>query len=293
MSEFFSLFHSNFVLHNALWGSIVVGFFCPLIGVYFYLRRMVLLGVALPQISATGISFVFFLQGLGLTWSLHAGEPNDRMMALAGSVVFTVAAILILGSLERRGEGTTESRVGAVYALAFACSILFVSSNPTGKIELLSLLHGEIVSVSSNDLHLLLSSYAVLGILLLLLNRHFLFVSFDRESAQVMGKNVIVWDILLYLLIGIFISIGVLVVGPMLTFAFLIIPPLAARRFSPTMGRFFLFSSLLGGISGLIGFYLSYHQDWPLSPTAIAVSSAILGLAYLFKKSTLWLAGWK
>ncbi|MCG3205802.1 MAG: hypothetical protein KCHDKBKB_02525 [Elusimicrobia bacterium] len=293
MSEFLSLFQSNFILHNALWGSIVVGFFCPLVGVYFYLRRMVLLGVALPQISAAGISFVFFLHGIGISWSLHAGEANDRILALVGSIVFTVAAIIILGAMERKGEGTTESRLGAVYAIAFAASILFVTSNPAGRIELLGMLQGEIVAVSAADLHLLLISYFALGISFILLNRHFLFVSFDRESAQVMGKNVVLWDVILYLLIGISISIGVLVVGPMLTFAFLIIPPLAARRFSSTMARFFLFSSLFGGASGLLGFYLSYHNDWPLSPTVIAVSSAILGLAYLFKKSSLLLAGRK
>ena len=96
MKELFTLFQPGFLLHNALWGSIAVGFFCPLIGVYFMLRRMVLLGVALPQISAAGISFIFFLQGLGISWSLHAGEANDRFLALAGSTVFTIAAIFIL-----------------------------------------------------------------------------------------------------------------------------------------------------------------------------------------------------
>ena len=52
MSGFLELFQSNFLLHNAFMGSMTVGLFCPLIGVYFMLRRMVLLGVALPQISA-------------------------------------------------------------------------------------------------------------------------------------------------------------------------------------------------------------------------------------------------
>src|ERR1041384_4243982 len=129
MNDFLSLFQSNFILHNALWGSIVVGLFCPLIGVYFMLRRMVLLGVALPQISAGGVAFAFFLQGLGIAWSLHSGEANDRFLAVLGSTVFTIAAILILAALERRGEGTTDSRIGASYALAYAASILLVASN--------------------------------------------------------------------------------------------------------------------------------------------------------------------
>jgi ABC-type Mn2+/Zn2+ transport system permease subunit len=38
----------DFLLHHAVWGSVVVGFVCPLVGVYFILRRLVFWGVALP-----------------------------------------------------------------------------------------------------------------------------------------------------------------------------------------------------------------------------------------------------
>jgi ABC-type Mn2+/Zn2+ transport system permease subunit len=284
MSGLFSIFHPGFLLHNALWGSIAVGFFCPLIGVYFMLRRMVLLGVALPQISAAGIAFAFFLQSVGMSWSLHAGEANDRFLALGGSLLFTLAALLLFAYLDRRGEGTSESRIGAAYALAYAASILLVASNASGKIEMLSMLHGEIVSVNARDVHLLLCIYTLLAIFLILFNYQFLLVSFDRESARVMGKNVVAWDVLLYGVIGVSISIGVLMVGPMLTFAFLIVPPLAARRFCKRMWSFFLISSLLGGISGLLGFYVSYNLDWPLGPADIAVSCVLLGFALTVRK---------
>lgn len=284
MSQFLSLFEPGFLLHNALWGSIAVGLFCPLIGVYFMLRRMVLLGVALPQISGAGIAFVFFLQTLGVSWSLHAGEANDRFLALAGSFIFTIAALLLLAYLERRGEGTTESRIGAGYALAYAASILFVASNATGKIEVLNMLHGEIVSVTTNDLHLLLKIYLLLTLLLFFFYNKFLLVSYDRESAQVMGKNVVIWDAALYTIIGIAISMGVLIVGPMLTFAFLIVPPLAARRFCKSMGSFFILSSLIGGLSGVLGFYISYVLDWPLGPTDIGVCCTLLLLSVLLRK---------
>jgi ABC-type Mn2+/Zn2+ transport system permease subunit len=292
MSDLLAILQPNFLLHNALWGGIAVGFFCPLMGVYFMLRRMTLLGVALPQVSAAGIAFTFLLQGLGVSWSLHAGEENDRFLALGGSLVFTLAALLLLAYFNRREERTSESRIGAAYALAYAASLLLVSENPTGKIEMLGMLHGEIVSVTAQDLHLLLTIYTLLTIFLVIFNDQFLLVSFDRESARVMGKQVVAWDMLLYSIIGISISIGVLMVGPMLTFAFIIVPPLAARRFCKRMGSFFLISSLIGGLSGFLGFYLSYRLDWPLGPTDIAVSCALLVLALAIRKA-LEFKGWK
>ena len=44
----------------------------------------------------------------------------------------------------------------------YAAAILLVSANASGKIEMLSMLHGEIVSVNSQDLHLLLIVVALL-----------------------------------------------------------------------------------------------------------------------------------
>ena len=279
------IFRPGFLLHNALWGSIAVGLFCPLIGVFFILRRMVLLGVTLPSVSGAGIAFIFFLQSLGLHWSLHVAEANDRFLALGGSVLFTLATIGVLAYMERHGEGTTESRIGALYAMAYAASILLVASNAEGKIEMLNMLHGEIVAISSSDLHLMMGFYALLAVVLFVFHRDFLLVSFDRDSARAMGKKVFLWDGLLFAIVGLAISLGVLIVGPMLTFANLIVPPLAVRRFCRSMTAFYLLSALLGGLGGLIGFCLSYRLDWPLAPTDILVSAVLLVASFGAKKT--------
>lgn len=276
MNELLDMFRPGFLLQHALWGSIAVGLFCPLIGGWFTVRRMVLLGVTLPQVSAAGIAFVFFLQGLGWHWSLHAGEAGDRFLALAGSLLFLFAAMAALAALERRTDGLKESRLGALYAAAYAAAILLVSANPGGKIELLGLLHGEVVSVTAHDLNLLLRAYALLGAVFLALHRQFLLVSFDRDSAVVMGKNVLFWDLLFYAAAGLALSMSVLIVGPMMTFAFLVIPPLTVRPLCRGMGGFLLSASAAGALTAVCGFWLSYRWDWPLGPTNIAVAFAVL-----------------
>lgn len=280
MSELAAMFRPDFLLHHALWGSIAVGLFCPIVGGWFTVRRMVLLGVTLPQVSAAGIACVFFLQGLGWHWSLHAGEAGDRFLALAGSLLFTFAAMGALAALERRGDGLKESRLGALYAAAYAAAILLVSANARGKVELLGLLHGEVVSVTAHDLRLLLRAYALLGLLFAGLHRQFLLASFDRESALVQGKNVLGWDLLFYGASGLALSMSVLIVGPMMTFAFLVIPPLAVRPLSRSMGAFLLGSSVVGGLAAVAGFWASYRWDWPLGPTDIAAAFAALALLH-------------
>ena len=52
MSELLS---PDFLFRNAILGGLGVALLCSLLGIYLVLRRLVLIGVALPQASAAGI----------------------------------------------------------------------------------------------------------------------------------------------------------------------------------------------------------------------------------------------
>ena len=51
----------DFLLRNSVYTSVLVGFACPLVGVFLVLRRLVFMGVALPQISSTGVALALSL----------------------------------------------------------------------------------------------------------------------------------------------------------------------------------------------------------------------------------------
>jgi len=274
MTLLLEMLKPDFLLHHALWGSVVVGFVCPLVGVYFVLRRLVFWGVALPQVSAAGIAFAFMLQGLGLNF-LAGTESQERHLAIVGAVVFTVGTILVLAALERRGAGLSEGRIGALYAAAWASSILFVAWNAAGETEMFGLLKGEIVSISESDFHLMLDIFGALAALMLLFQREFTFVSYDRDMAVTLGRSVLAWDLLLYLIIALAVSLGVMTVGPLVTFGFLVIPPLAALPWARGMASLSILASVLGGASAFSGFYLSYTLDLPLGPVVICIACGV------------------
>ena len=274
MNVIFEMLKPGFLLHHAVWGSVVVGFVCPLVGVYFILRRLVFWGVALPQVSASGIAFAFMLQGLGFNF-LAGSESQEKHLAIVGALLFTVGTILVLAALERRGAGLSEGRIGALYALAWAASILFVAFNATGETEMLGLLKGEIVSISESDFHAMLDIFGALAALMFLFQREFTLVSYDRDMAVTLGRNVLVWDLLLYLIIGVAISLGVMTVGPLVIFGFLVIPPLAALPWARGMASFSIIASVMGGFSAFAGFYLSYTHDLPLGPVVICIACGV------------------
>src|SRR5438132_13246687 len=92
----------DFLLRNSLYTSVLVGLVCPLVGVFLVLRRLVFMGVALPQISSTGVVIALSVpMWLGVLPPEHT-EHAEHLLAFVGSMVFSLCAILLLAFLDRR-----------------------------------------------------------------------------------------------------------------------------------------------------------------------------------------------
>jgi ABC-type Mn2+/Zn2+ transport system permease subunit len=277
------IFHPEFLLRNSVYIGILLGLFCPLVGGYLLMRRMVFMGIALPQVSSCGVAFAFALQGWGFLPHLH-DSAEEHALALLGSIAFTLLAIVILTILEHRGRGTVEGRLGAFYVLAGAWSILLLVKNPFGEHGMLDLLKGEIIAVSNLELLLTAGVFLCVVIPLCIFHKEFLLVSFDPEMAVTLKKQVRAWDGFLFSLVGLAVSISVLSVGPLVAFGFLLIPPLIAHQFARTMKQFFAFSSLIGGISAIAGFAVAYKGDFPVGATDVAVLGVLLIVTFVLRK---------
>jgi ABC-type Mn2+/Zn2+ transport system permease subunit len=264
---------------------VLIGFACPLVGVFLVLRRLVFMGVALPQISSTGVAIALSAPlWLGVEPGARA-SASEHSLAFIGSAVFSLAAVLVLAFLERRERGLAEGRLGTAYVVAAALSILLLSKNRYAEVGWLDLLKGEIITISNFDLAFTAVALAVVLIALGLFHKELLLVSFDRAMAVTLGKNVVFWDVLLYLLIGLTVSMAVLSVGPLVAFGFLLIPALTAHLFAANMRQFTVLASLLGGAASFAGFWLAYRFDLPVGPADVVLLGVIYFLAFLAQKT--------
>ncbi len=275
MSTLVQILSPDFLLRDALVGSVLVGVVCPLVGAYFVLRRMIFLGVALPQLSAAGIAFSFVGYRLAVGPHEH-GNLSERSLAMVGSFAFTLTGLLVLTAFERRGRETVEARIGVTYAIAAALTILFLAVDPHGDAEMVNLLKGDILATTRTSLTLLASVLGAVVLVLFACRKEFLLVSFDRDLAVVFGKWAGLWDGLLYLTIGVTISLGVMTAGPLVTFGFLVVPPLTARLLTRRMLSFSLVAAAIGGAAAFGGFYCAYRMDLPLGPAEVALASLML-----------------
>ena len=284
MEIIYQIFSPDFLLRNSIYTSVLVGLVCPLVGVFLVMRRLVFMGVALPQISSTGVAVALSLPlWLGFNLSEHSSH-SAHMLAFIGSITFSLTAILVLAFLERRGRGQPEGRLGTVYVVAAALSILLLSKNPYGEIGWLDMLKGEVITISNFDLGLTAATLTLVIAVLGLFHKELFLVSFDREMAIILRKNVIFWDVLLYLLIGLTVSMAVLSVGPLIAFGFLLIPALTAHMVARNMRQFIVLASLIGGVAAFLGFCIAYKFDLPVGPTDVVLLGALYAVIWIIAR---------
>jgi ABC-type Mn2+/Zn2+ transport system permease subunit len=275
--SFFDIINPSFILFPALMGSAILALVCPLVGTHLILRRRVFLGLTLPQVAACGVAFTFWIyHEAGAT---H-GAGGERLLAVAGSLIFTLAGMAVLAYLDRHASGSSEGRLAAAYALASALTILFIVFNPAGELEILNLLKGEVIALSREELSLLAVVYAVVFFAMILFRREFLLSSFDQDLAFLLTGGNVQWGFWLYVLCGLSIAVGVIMAGPLLVFGFMVLPPLAARALARGMVSFFSLSSLFGVGIAILGFYVSVQLDLPLGPTDVTLGCIVIFLIY-------------
>ncbi|HXQ23409.1 MAG TPA: metal ABC transporter permease [Candidatus Acidoferrales bacterium] len=255
-------------IRYAVFASVLAGGVSAYLGVYVLLRRIVFVGIALAQIATLGVA-------VGHLLGLHQAEAAFGM-SLVGVTFF---------ALQRQGGRIPrESAIGVAYAAASAFTILCVSKNPLGEMDVLSLIFGNVLGVTETQLYILAVLAAVLVVLHSLFYKELLFTAFDPDMAETMGYRVQWWEFFFYLILGIAFSLSVSVAGVLVIFSYLVIPATAALVLDVGMSASFVVAVSVAVIAGAGGVFASYQYDLPTGPTIVAALMVLLLVCGLVKQ---------
>jgi len=273
----------------ALLAALVAGLICPLIGCLLFVRRTSFYGITLPQFATAGVVFGFVILPWWIATVGLGGLSVDEALSdshaalnyhLAWAALFTFGGLALLVWLGRR-PGSEIGRVAAAFALANAATYLFGRMAPSGKAFVDELLSGEILGVGVHQLEVLSTCYGAVLLALCLWHRDILLVSFDRDSARVLGKAVARFELLAMALVGLTVSVGTMVFGPTLLFGLLAVPPLAARNLARSMGSYYAWSAGFGVASVVLGVVASFELDLPLGAAVVGASAVTFVASWL------------
>jgi zinc transport system permease protein len=231
-----------------------------------------------------------FISG-GISHSSFGGVGLGYLLGfdpVLGAMVFSVVSALGIGVISRSTRLPEDSAIGMLWALGMALGFIFIGLSPGYAPDLWGYLIGNILSVSTSDLILMLILTAVVISVVISLFKELRSLSFDEEFAKVSGVPTGWLYFILLILIALSVVVLIQTVGIILLIALLTIPTAIARRFTHSLYKMMLLSVLFSAVFVISGLWLSYVLDLASGATIILVSAALfllsIGLSRLLRR---------
>jgi zinc transport system permease protein len=169
--------------------------------------------------------------------------------------------------------------LGILSHSALAAGLVVISLLPDVRIDLMSLLFGDLLSVTTDDLWVIYGAAALVLVLLAALWKPLINITVDPELAAVEGTNVALVRTALMLITALVIAIAMKIVGVLLITALLIIPAATARRVSHTPERMAMAASAIAMVTVVMGLALSWTTDAPAGPSVVLCAALLFTLS--------------
>jgi zinc/manganese transport system permease protein len=191
-----------------------------------------------------------------------------------GSLIGAVVAAVILGLLTRK-VSEHDSVIGAVLAFGLGVGVLLLSFYEGNSANKFGLLIGQIASVDSGSLVLLISAAVGVLVVLAFIYRPLLFASVDAEVAAARGVPLRILSPVFAVLVGVATALGVQTVGSLLVLSLMITPAAAASRVTASPVVATVLSIVFAELAVLGGIVLSLVPGKPVSAFVTAISFLI------------------
>lgn len=250
---------------RALLAVTMVAAVCALVGTFAVLRGMSYIGSALAHSLVPGVAVGYLVTGL----------ERDRLFWWATGTA--IIAALGMSALVRRSRIGEDAAVGVVYSGMFALGIVIISAVRSFAVDLVHLLFGNVLSVSSADLIRIGVVVVIIIAVVGLFYKELVLVTFDRVFAASLRLNSRRLTSLLYLLMALAIAVALQTIGIALVVTLMVAPAAAALQVVRRFHHAVLMAAAIGIVSGFGGLYLSYYLS-VASGAAVALVCVVIFL---------------
>ena len=259
----FEPFHYEFFVRGFICAALV-GALCGLIGVYIVLRRMAYIGH-------------------GLSHAVFGGAVVSYVMSInffLGASVWGFLSALLITFTTRKKKIGTDAAIGIITTASFALGVAIISRFKSFTRSFDAALFGNILGVTQTDLIAIVIVVILVGAVLFVGYKLFLFHTFDPEVAESYGVPTVWLDTMFSLVLAATIVVSIQVLGVTLISAAIVIPPIVARLLVDSFKSMIILSTIIGAFCGIGGIYASYYIDVS-SGASVVLFSAIIFILVL------------
>jgi manganese/iron transport system permease protein len=208
---------------------------------------------------------------------------------MVGALVAAVVVALGIGFLSRSGTVREDTAIGILFAAALSLGVALISLIQTYAVDLTHILFGNVLGVTTADLWLTGGLGLAVLLVIILLFKPFLVVSFDPVLAATLRLPGEALRTLLLVLLALTIVVSLQRVGVGLVAAMLVTPGATAYLLTRRLSSMMALAAIIGALSSLIGLYLSYYISIASGAAIVLVATAFFLLAFLFAPTKGWL----
>ena len=264
----------NFLFQPFLTCCLMIGIF-GYFGIHVLKREIIFIDIALAQLAAVGSALAFII------WS----APEDSIIAYLSAFGFTILAALFYSFTNRKiVEIPQEAIIGVSYAIAAAAALFLLSMAAGGDVHLEEMLTGSILWAKWTDIITCVCLYGIVGAFHFIFRKKFITVSNDYRNSSKTDRNLVIWDFLFYITLGIVITYSIRIAGVLVVFSFLIIPATFSALFAKRWNVRLVIAWCVGVFSSVAGLYLSYLFDFSSGPSVVTILGVSLVVAVFIRK---------
>ncbi len=252
-------------MQHALYSGLIIATVCGVVSVLVVLRRSAFAAHALGHMSLTGA----------------AGAALVGIPAITGQLLLNILCAIIMGLMGDKVK-KNDLAVGVVltFVLGLGAYFLFLfQNNYAGSV--MSILFGNILAVSSNQIYILLVLAIIILLTLAIIARPLIFASIDPVLAKSKNVSVRFLAVLFFVLLALTVSMACQVVGALLVFVMLIIPGAIGMQWGDSIYKITFISVIVANLTIIISLYIAYYFNLPTSVCITMILSLIYFLGIL------------
>ena len=251
-------------IQRALVSGVAISSICSFMGAFLVMRRLALFGDGIAHVAFGGIA-AGLLAGVYPIWT---------------ALVAAVLGSLGLQKLRSSTRVSGEVAVAVTLVGGLSGGIILISISGGFTMDLFSFLFGSIVLVSTTDMVIILSISGGVLVLLTVLYRQLLFITFNEEMARISGIHITAMNYLFVGLAAIVVVTSMRLTGILLITALIVLPTITAVKFGRGFKATILISTAISSSSVVAGIFVSYVLDWAPAGTMVLLLLMYLGLVY-------------
>ena len=170
-----------------------------------------------------------------------------------------------------------------VFLISSSLSILLVSHSPHGLEEVHRLLSSSIIGATAVDVWVFGILTILIVLLLTIFYRKILLFSLDPSMAMAIGMNLKAWNVVTSAWLGLAVGLSIRASGMLYTFGCLVLPALAAKNLCREVWSMFVVAPLLAVGTGVLGFILANHYDYPPGQMTVALFCFLLIIVWILR----------